>query len=74
VIRGQWLKRQSNGGADAGEDQGFGEGLADESPTAAAHGGAHGELAFAEGGADQHEVGDVGAGDEEEEDDSAHKS
>ena len=66
-------ERQSEAGAGEREDDGFGQRLPYQRPTAAAHRGAHGEFALAQGGADQQEVGDVGAGDQQQEDDGAHQ-
>jgi hypothetical protein len=74
-VRGYPSRRApAEGGAYARKDEGFGQGLANESPTAAPHGGTHGEFTFAQRRTDQHEIGDVGASDQQEEDDGAHQS
>ncbi len=62
---------QAEDTAGDGEQNAFGEQLADDAPAARAHGGPNGEFAFAAGGADQQQIGDVGAGDEQHE---AHRS
>ena len=66
-------ERQPEARTGAGEYGGFGQRLADQRPTAAAHRGAYREFPFAQGGAHQQEVGDVGAGDQQEEDHRAHQ-
>ena len=59
--------------AGEGEDDAFGQQLTDDARAARAHGGANGEFTLAAGGADKQKVGDVGAGDEENEADGAEK-
>ena len=53
------------------EDDAFGQQLTDDARAARAHGGANGEFTLAAGCAHEQKVGDVGAGDEENEADRA---
>jgi hypothetical protein len=57
--------------AGDGEDDAFGEELADDAGAAGAHGGTDGEFTLAAGGPDEQEIGDVGAGDEQDEADGS---
>ena len=58
---------ESGDAAEDGEEDAFGEGLADEALARRAEGKADGGLGAARGSAGEEEVGDVGAGDEENE-------
>ena len=51
----------------------FGQQLTDDACAARAHGGANGEFTLAAGGADKQKIGDIGAGDEQNEADGAQK-
>jgi hypothetical protein len=53
------------------EGDAFGEELANDAKPAGAQGGTDGELTFSAGGADEEEIGDVRAGDEEYETDGS---
>ncbi len=53
--------------AEDGENHAFGESLAHETAAGRAECGTDGGLRLARGGADEHEVGEVGAGDEQDE-------
>ena len=64
-------KEPADDAGDGGEDEALHEHLADEAAAAGAERGAHGELLLAPGRAGDHEVGDVGAGDEQHEGDLA---
>ena len=66
-------EEQAECAADEGEQQGLGEDLADDAGAAGAEGEAGGELALAGGGFGEEEVGEVGAGDEKDEDDYSHE-
>ena len=50
-----------------GEQNAFREQLADDARAARSHGGTNGEFTLASCSADEQEIGDVGAGDEEDE-------
>ena len=54
-----------------GEQDAFGEELADDAGAAGSQGGADGKLALAAGGAHQQQVGHVGAGDQQHQADGA---
>ena len=60
---------ESAGGTDDGKEQSFGEELAKQAGAAGADGEAEGHFVAAAEGADKKEIGDVGAGDEEDEGD-----
>ncbi len=64
-------QRETDDGADAGEQQAFGEELTNQAAAARAHRGAHGELGRAHGAAREQQVGDVAAGDQQHERDRA---
>ena len=59
--------------ADCGEHDAFGDELANDAPAVAADGGPHGELAFTRGRADQQQVRDVRARDQQHEHHRAHQ-
>src|SRR5437868_10324615 len=62
---------EAEGASADGDDEGFAEKLLDDARAGCAHGGADGDL-FAPGeGAGEDEVGDIGAGDEEDESDGS---
>ena len=67
-------ERQPGGAGDEREQQALGEELTDDLPARRAERQAHRDLARAGGAARQQQVGDVGAGDEQQEDDRAHES
>ena len=60
--------------AGEGEHEALGEQLANDAGATSAHGGADGELALAAGGTDQEQVGDIGAGDEQNEADGSEQN
>src|SRR5712691_650787 len=60
-------EEQAEGAAEKSEEGALGKKLAEEADAIGAHGGAHAEFAFAADHAREVEVGDVGAGDEENE-------
>ena len=60
-------EREASGPAERGEEQTLDERLSDEPPPAGAHGDANREFRLARGGARQHEVRDIDAGDEQHE-------
>jgi len=66
-------EEETEAGSEEGEKKGFGENLADDAGSAGAEGQAGGEFALAGGGFRQEEVGEVGAGYEEDEDDNSHE-
>ena len=59
--------------AEQGKQNTFGEKLADDAAAVRAHGGAHGNFLFPGGGAGEGEIGDIDAGDEKNQADSAEK-
>ncbi len=64
---------ESEEAAGEGEEEGFDEALADDACAAGAEGEASGDFALAGGGAGEEEVGEVGAGDEKNENDDSHE-
>ena len=75
--RDQPAEHETQAGArktsEPGEEEAFGQQLADETPASRAERGAQGQLALADGGADHQEVDDVDAGDEQHESDQQHE-
>jgi len=59
-------KEHAECGTCQGEHDRFGEELAQDAATAGTYGGAHGELMLARDAAGQHEDGDIGTADEQE--------
>ena len=62
---------QARDRAGKGQQQAFRGGLADQPPAAGAERGTHGDFTRASGGPSQHEAGDIGADDQEDEADGA---
>src|SRR5713226_4992085 len=60
-------EEKTEGAAEKSEEGALGEELAEEADAIGAHGGAHAEFAFAADHAREVEVGNIGAGDEENE-------
>ena len=60
-------EKKAKRAANQGEERAFGEKLAKQTDATGAHGGAHAEFAFAADHAGEIEIGDVGAGDENDE-------
>src|SRR5712672_1043064 len=66
-------EKKAEGAANQSEERAFGEKLAKKADAAGAHGGAHAEFAIAADHAGEIEIGNVGAGDEENESGSREK-
>ena len=65
-MRRESRRGRGRGWRRRGEDEAFGEELADDAGTAGAESAAHGELLGAGGGASEQQVGEVDAGDEQD--------